>query len=282
MPSPFPGMDPFLERPLHFAGFHHDFITFLQMAIQPQLPEQYFCSTGERIWVEGEELHSAQPDVAVARGGGPSAWAAESRGGAATLVEVETEPTIVTVPMTEERETYLEIRTRGDDGETLVTALELLSPANKRPGPGRDLYRRKQRETLAGQTHLIEIDLLRGGRHTTAVAETRLRRKFPNFDFHVCLKRFDSLEDYTVWAFPLERRLPRIGIPLLPGDPGIEIDLQAAFVQTYDIGPYRKREKYELAELDPPLPERLKAWAEGLLAARSVPKPLSPSAAPGG
>jgi hypothetical protein len=59
------------------------------------------------------------------------------------------------------RETYLEVRAVGDGG--VVTVIEVLSPANKRPGEGRRLYLQKRAAVLGGLTSLVEIDLLRAG-----------------------------------------------------------------------------------------------------------------------
>ena len=41
--------------------------------------------------------------------------------------------------------------------------IELLSPANKQPGSDREQYIHKRRQLLCSQTHLVELDLLRGG-----------------------------------------------------------------------------------------------------------------------
>jgi Protein of unknown function (DUF4058) len=38
MPSPFPGMDPFLENPGIFSDFHDSFITYLRENLQANLP----------------------------------------------------------------------------------------------------------------------------------------------------------------------------------------------------------------------------------------------------
>jgi hypothetical protein len=79
-------------------------------------------------------------------------------------------PVVVKVAHDEFREPFIEIYTRGDEGKRLVASIEVLSLSNKTPGAhGRDLYQRKQKEILASQVHLVEIDLLRGGEHTTAV-----------------------------------------------------------------------------------------------------------------
>ena len=60
-------------------------------------------------------------------------------------------------------ESYVEIV----DAQTrsrVVTCIELVSPTNKRPGQGLDVYLQKQAECRAGRVNLVEIDLTRGGR----------------------------------------------------------------------------------------------------------------------
>ncbi|MBI3267655.1 MAG: DUF4058 family protein [Planctomycetes bacterium] len=42
MPSPFPGMDPVLESPSVWGGFHHEFASALRHDILPHLPPRYF------------------------------------------------------------------------------------------------------------------------------------------------------------------------------------------------------------------------------------------------
>ena len=52
MPSPFPGMDPYLEHPRWFHGFHNGLIIHLQEQLQPLLPDAYYAQTGQRVWLE--------------------------------------------------------------------------------------------------------------------------------------------------------------------------------------------------------------------------------------
>ncbi len=64
----------------------------------------------------------------------------------------------------EHREAFVEIYEATPE-QRLVTCIEVLSPSNKRPNtPGWDLYLRKRQSLLLGDTNLVEIDLLRGGR----------------------------------------------------------------------------------------------------------------------
>ena len=55
MPSPFPGMDPYLEDPDVFPNLHDKFIVYLEEFLQPQLPERYYAKTAQRTWVEDTE-----------------------------------------------------------------------------------------------------------------------------------------------------------------------------------------------------------------------------------
>ena len=173
---------------------------------------------------------------------------------------------VVHVPHDERVETLVEVYVGKGSARRLVTAIEVLSLSNKIPGEhGRDLYLRKQREVLASKVHLVEIDLLRAGEHTTAVPRDRLLAKVASFDYHVCVHRFDDWEDYLVHAIQLDQPLPTVCIPLLPGDPDVMLNLQAVFRRTYDTGPYPREIHYEEDQPVPPLQPSQAAWADELV-----------------
>jgi len=177
----------------------------------------------------------------------------------------------VQVPHDERRETFLDIFTILEGRERLVTSVEVLSPTNKTPGEqGQELYLRKQREILDNKIHLVEIDLLRGGRHSTAVPLDWALQKTGPFDYHVCVHQFDRWEDYFVYPVKLEDRLPEIALPLLPGDPQIAVDLQAVFDRCYDTGPYRRRVRYQEDAPVPPLQPEQAEWATRLLREKGI------------
>ncbi len=260
MLSPFPGMDPFLEDPIVFPDFHDRFIAYLSESLQPSLPEPYFAALGRRAWVEVSERFIG-PDVNVI---------ADGRGhtSSAALATVQSsQPVVIHVPHDEQVETLVEIYIGRGNDRRLVTAIELLSPANKKPGEkGRDLYLRKQAELLDSKTHLVELDLLRCGEHTTAVPEKRLRRFVPQFTYHVCSHRFDHFEDFLVHPIQLAEPLPTIQIPLLPGDGEVPVNLQQVFNRTYAAGPYHREIDYRS---EVPLPELGSAeleWVRGRVA----------------
>jgi hypothetical protein len=52
MPSPFPGMDPYLESPRYWQDFHERFITIAAAGLQQQLPQRYRARISERLVLE--------------------------------------------------------------------------------------------------------------------------------------------------------------------------------------------------------------------------------------
>jgi hypothetical protein len=237
MSSPFPGMDPFLERPSIFPDFHDAFVSELRNEIARILPPPYFAGLRSRNWVE-EASRPVFPDVSVFR---------STDSGTAVAIEepaVETEVRPVTVLLDEISESYIEIR-YAPDGERLVTSIELLSPANKTPGAqGQDLYLQKQQEVLASDVSLIEIDLLRGGSHTTAIVLQKLRESVGASTYHIRLRRADQRFRRTIYPIQLWNRLPQLEVPLLPEHGSVTVALQPAMNRCYELGRYHLRAKY--------------------------------------
>ncbi len=266
MPSPFPGMDPYLEHPEVFPGLHDSMVTFLQEALQKSLPEPYYATSKSRVWIEVSQRY-IEPDVDVLHP--REAGRPKSRSnGPAVLVPptARGRPVLVRVPHDERRERFLEICSLQDDGDRLITTIELLSPSNKTPGKhGRELYLRKQKEILDSKVHLVEIDLLRAGIHSTVVPRERIVEESGPFDYHVSIHFFDQLEDHLVYPIRLDERLPEIAVPLSPADSPVLVDLQAVFDRAYDIGPYRRRNRYQKDKPVPPLTAEQAEWATRLL-----------------
>jgi Protein of unknown function (DUF4058) len=263
MPSPFPGMDPYLEHPRWFPDLHHDLITSLKGVLQARLPEPYYASSDARVWLEYSQRYVG-PDVGALRSDPrPLAGAA--------VAALPAEPVIVSVATAlqdERQEPFLVIYAGAGEEARLVTSIEILSPTNKTPGErARDLYLSKQRELLDGRDHLVEIDLLRGGQHATAVPRELAVERAGPFDYHVSVHRFDRPGDYFVYPIRLGERLPVLAVPLLPGDPDVPLDLQAAFNRAYDIGPYRRAIRYGHDPIVPPLRPEQEAWATQVLGA---------------
>jgi hypothetical protein len=129
----------------------------------------------------------------------------------------------------------------------LVTAIEILSPVNKRPGheAHRD-YLRKRRELLRSSVHLVEIDLLRGGERPPLVAAV------PIAPYYVLVSRWERRPTVEVWPIQLWDTLPVIPAPLLDPDPDAPLSLGAALEAIYQRGGYGTLIDYRRP---PPLPE---------------------------
>jgi hypothetical protein len=253
-------MDPYLEHPAYFPNFHNRFIVYLEEAIQPALPEPYYAKTEERIWIEWPQ-RAVLPDVTVLRSAVRPREAVES-GTIAVLEDAALDTELVEFGEgIEVRELSLHLYA-GGPGERgrLVTAVELLSPSNKANGSdGRAAYLRKQAEVLDRDVHLIEMDLLRGGEHTTAIPRRLLRRPF---DYHVAARDL-NLPPAEMYSYPirLEDPLPRIAVPLLPGEGYVVLALQPVFDRCYDTGSYRREIDYLHDDPEPPLGEPRSRWA---------------------
>jgi hypothetical protein len=263
MPSPFPGMDPFLEHPDFFPDLHGSLHVYVREALQAVLPEAYYAVINERLWVETSTRY-VEPDSDILHSGREEV---DDSGGVALATRkrtarTRTTPIVVEVEHDERHEPFVEIRTRrSDGGERIVTTIEVLSVSNKTPGEkGQELYLAKQREMLGSDAHLIEIDLLRGGTHTTPLTRKTIERKAGRFDYHVSVHCFDQPTKFFVYPWLLQDTLPEIAVPLLPRDGDVALDLQKVFDRCYDAGPYRRRVTYDPKLIVPPLSEEQMKW----------------------
>src|SRR5579883_294337 len=217
MPSPFPGMDPWLERPAVFADLHNSFIAYFRESLNATLPPPYFAAIGTRVVIEGEGDRFVEPDVDVLRPVNASDGGDGRGAGVATLGATEVTPVIVHVPKDEMTEWLVEVRT-GEGDDELVTTIEVLGRSNKRlGGEGRAEYLRKQREMVERRVNMVEIDLLRAGTHTTAVPLGPAVARAGRFDYHVSVYRTDRPADFEVYPIHIPQRLPTVAVPLRPG-----------------------------------------------------------------
>lgn len=260
MPSPFPGMDPYLESPRYWQDFHERFITYAAEALQQQLPLRYRARISERLVLEATERVMI-PDITVVRHPVPRPPVAGTPD-ATTAIAVEAdEPIIFAALMDDLREPYIEIIDR--TGQRVVTVIEVLSPINKRLGEGRNRYLEKQQEVLRGSTNLVEIDLLHEGEHTVVVPRPNLERHEP-FHALVCVWRAVHPLYCEVYFVRLQTRLPRVRIPLLPDDQDVVLDIPAIFTRCYDAARY----DLDLDYTQPPpvaLPPPDLAWLQSWL-----------------
>jgi hypothetical protein len=147
----------------------------------------------------------------------------------------------------EVREAYITILDR--EGLEVVTVIELLSPGNKRSGSdGRREYLSKREGILRSSSHLVEVDLLRGGARLPTVEPP------PPADYYVYVARALARPRIEVYPSSLRDRLPSIPVPLSGADPDAELDLQAAFERVYARVGYDYSLDYS-RPVEPPLEE---------------------------
>ncbi len=261
MPSPFPGMDPWLEARGLFPSVHSKLIDRISDAINAVLPKRYLATTNRLVAVDPEA--DREPDVSTfgpdhRPDGVVSGDLFADAGMVAVLSERVLEPW---------EQPYLEIVS--DDGDRLVTALEILSMTKKIPGDaGRTAYQQKHEEFRLGNVNVVEIDLLRGGTHTTAAPLGQLRRVLPGFDYHLCTTLVGRPLRHFIKPFRVTDPLPPLVVPLDPGVSPVRIELQPLFDNLYDAGRYAEWAKYSTKRPDPPLTPEQQAWADGILAAK--------------
>lgn len=268
MPSPFPGMDPYLEGPARWPDVHQRLITYIADALQPQVRPRYHARIGERVYVL-QPPRAMYPDVILTQRPlkEPALVDLAEQVPEVTAAEEDADtPVILTLPPVEHREPFVEIIHAA--GDEVVTVIEVLSPANKTPGEGHRLYRRKQQEILGSPVHLIEVDLLSEGLLTVAISEEG-QASLPPHRYLVSVKRAPERYRFEVYPIPLRRRLSRVRVPLREPDPDVTLDLQAVFTRCYDNGGYADFVDYEQP---PPVslsPEEA-AWVNGLLQGKGL------------
>jgi hypothetical protein len=243
MPSPFPGMDPFIEME-EWSDFHGAMIFAFRAQLAPKLRPKYVVRAETRVYLERsyQEAQQFQPDVRIAKSGRKTRHS-ETGSPRAAVAELE----LFDIPMPEEfQEHYLVIRDR--DRREVVTVIEVLSPANKRTGSdGHREYNAKRDELLCRHVHLVEVDLLRGGTRPASIQSLS-----PATDYCVFIHRVELRPKAQVLQWTMRDALPEVRIPLSHGDPDVFLDMQAAFAEAFEGGEYDVTIDYG-ARLQPPL-----------------------------
>ncbi|ETX00895.1 MAG: hypothetical protein ETSY1_09605 [Candidatus Entotheonella factor] len=220
MPSPFPGMDPYIEASRIWSDFHADLATEIRASLNAQIQPSYYATAVTYVTYDVIEVAHLEVSLRLAN---------------------------------------VEVREAGTD--MLVTAIEILSPVNKRSGPERQRYLRKRQELLRSEVHLMEIDLLRTGERSP------LETPLPPAPYYIMLSRTEQRPDVDVWSSQLDERLPVVPVPLTVPDPDVPLDVGAMVSAVYERGAYATRIDYRLPVPPPNLSCEQAAWVRQRLAA---------------
>jgi hypothetical protein len=208
--SPFPGMDPWLES--HWGDIHQAMIIYARDALNEHLPAGLRARVEERVYLEApsERLRRVIPDVRVVEFSHdptlPGTRLPPVRGGAAVA-----DPIVVQIPGDPATESYIQV-VDARSGNRVLTVIEILSPANKLAGAGRDAYVAKQDEIAASDSSLVENDLLRQGRTVTLCPPENIPAE-NRTPFMVSVSRSWKRLRFEVYPMPLRERLPTIREP---------------------------------------------------------------------
>jgi hypothetical protein len=266
MPSPFPGMDPYIEACGLWEDFHNHFIAHIASQLAEAAPKRYVVRTRERSYLvlvdaDGKESHSLLLEVGATTSRGRKKVSKKSGTALAEPAVPATSHVLRAFIDEEHRETFLEIY-ETDPEQRLVTTIEVLSPSNKRPGtPGWDLYQRKRQSILLGDVNLVEIDLLRGGKRMPMLDP------WPDSPYTLMVARARKPQLCRVWEGHFREPLPPIPVALAKPDADLPLSLQPLIDSIYRRFRYEQSIRYA-AELIPPLdPEdavwcrrRLRSW----------------------
>ena len=252
MLTPFPGMDPYLERPGVWHQVHADLIVDIRRFLTTRLRPRYYVAIEHLTYLAvlppPEELVGI-PDVLVSSSCGG--------GAVVTAVAPVAEPVVAELPQPQElKHRYLEIR----DAETqeVITIIEILSPANKVGRSGRQLYEEKRLKILSSLTNLVEIDLLRKGQP--------MAMKVPyQADYRIVVSRMEQRPQADVYLFSVRQPIPDFPIPLRSGEEEPLLPLNKILHELYDQSGYDMMINYRKPP-EPPLAESDTAWAAGVLA----------------
>ena len=253
MPSPFPGMNPYLEQPAVWQDFHQSLVTHIREALAGQVRPQFSVKIEESVFIHepsGDERRRrlARPDIALFENSGRGSVAVAEAPVNSVAAQIARLPEIEI-----EKHSFIEIHDR--HSRDLVTMIEVLSPSNKQYGPDRDQYLTKRTLFLHSAVNVVEIDLLRGGPRLplTGVSEC---------DYCLVVSRPAMRPDVEAWAVSLRDPLPTIPIPLRGSARDATLNLQTLLHEVYDAAGYEDY-LYDMPP-EPPLPEVDAAWVRSL------------------
>jgi hypothetical protein len=262
MPSPFPGMDPFLETNPIFQELHTQMLAEMQALLQPQLRPKYVARL-ERHLSEGSVWDGPQGRAAGQEHTGSTAILAR------TSVSATQELDADELELRKQRRIVIYVQ---DRSRLAVTGIELLSPGNKQQGAvAQGRYLEKRASALHGGLHWVEVDLRRGG------ARPPMPVPPPETADYLCYvaQATEKGWNHLVYAWGLRDPLPLLPIPLL-GEDQARLDLAACFAAAYDRIAADDEADYGAAPPSPPLRKGDAAWIGRLLRERGLRRKARP------
>ncbi len=253
MKSPFLGMNPWLEGYL-WPDVHNRLAQVIAELLAPQIAPKYVARLAIATIMDYDpesEIGITYPDVEVFQSLNIVEEPTVAYGNS-----VLTEPTMIApfkLPI-EVRKPIVEIRDTAKN--KLVTAIEVLSPVNKR-NPNLKDYREKVEELHKNNVHVLEIDLLRRGtrpfsyRKATSHYQVQLLRAQTN--------------KAAVWAVNIQDKLPVLPVPLVSPDPDAVLDLGKVLDIIFERSLYHLSIDYNTKPAPPAFSEKDWTWIKEII-----------------
>lgn len=261
MIAPFPGMDPFLEGYL-WPDVHHSFAFVIKEVLSVPISPKYVART-ELYTVQDSnpegDVGIMYPDVEILRRKNSVEEPAVAYAGEAAILSAATisipdmMPIAVRIPVVEIRDI---------ENNQLITAIEILSPVNKRE-PGLVPYREKRKHLHESGVHLLEIDLLRRGQRPFN------HPYMPKNHYIVTLVRAETNRT-DVWGFDIQDPMPVVPVPLKAPDADVPLDLGKVLRIIYERSLYQLSIDYNETPPPPTFLEEEQAWMQELLASKNL------------
>ena len=270
MPTPFPGMDPYLEQRGLWQEVHTGLIVNIQAFLGQLLPPRYRVAIEQYTYLTpsppNAEEKVAYPDVlvlsSIAAPPAPPHSPGGSPGGSLST-SIDVNPVVGELPMgritTQRYLTVREVKNR-----EIITVIEILSPANKSTPAIRQQYLYKRHEILHGPTNLVEIDLLRVG---APLPMTVLGQPNPvglRRGYRIVVSRSEERPKADIYLFGIREAIPDFPIPLRPGEEEPILPLNQILHEIYKQGFYHLAIDYQQPP-EPPLLDEDAEWVAKLL-----------------
>jgi hypothetical protein len=261
-------MDPYIESRALWSDFHNALASQIRAQLNATIQPNYFARMTPHVTYDVIEVNAMQPygsplsqktqgiypDVSI--------WGNKTPASGGVMIA---QPIITPAPV--ESKVKLEvplrlysIEIRDVESKGLVTVIEILSPVNKQQGhESYKSYLRKRRDLLRSEVHLMEIDLLRGGKRPP------LETEVPPAPYYVTLSRADHRPIVSVWPIQLTDSLPILPVPLLDPDPDVSFDLGRAVKTVYEESAYGLEINYQQPPPPPALTDEESRWLQKLL-----------------
>jgi len=248
MPTPFPGMDPYLERSGLWNQVHHDLISDIRRYLLPLLRPDYIITIEQRTY-----LSLTPPDKK------PLYISAHESSLPSPNATIITLPYIIKLPHPIPITTsWLEIREI--ETQDVMTVIEVLSPVNKVHPKGRHEYLTKRLKILSSWTNLVEIDLLRAGKP--------LPMQLPHpksSHYRIITSRYHQRPHALAYLFNLTEIIPDISIPLLPDEPEPLLPLNQILHTMYDESGYDLQIDYHQPPPPPQFDNDTATWLQNII-----------------